>query len=478
MLSIKNNFWILFWSAIYLCISAVLLWNKQEYLVLFPIGLVALYIAVVKTEIAFLGLAFLTPLSVNIEEYSNSFGLFIPTEPLLFGFLVLLVLQQLRSNILPSSFWRSPIVWTVFIYLLWMFFSAVLSTMPVASFKFLLARLWLIIPMLGMGSVFFSKEKNRSNFMWLLCVGMTLVIMYTLVIHASYGFGEKEGHWVMFPFYKDHTIYGMAIALVVPMIFGLYFYKKHSELVQAVLLVLIGIILLGLFFSYTRGAWLSVVAAIGVMLLIHFKIKFQWLLMIAGAVLVGIVLSWTQIEQSLARNKYEHTTEDFGERIQSAANVSTDASNLERLNRWQCAIDMFLEKPIAGFGPGTYAFEYARFQRPENLTIISTNFGDGGNAHSEYLGSLAEMGIFGLLAFLAVVAAIFYQSITLYNKWPVEDRRNRVLLMSIILSLTTYFVHGFLNNYLDTDKGAVPIWGMCAMIIAMEGYWQKNYKIK
>lgn len=129
---------------------------------------------------------------------------------------------------------------------------------------------------------------------------------------------------------------------------------------------------------------------------------------------------------------------------------------------------MFKERPIVGFGPGTYAFEYARFQRPENLTIISTNFGDLGNAHSEYLGPLAEMGFLGFIAILLIVIAIFYKGITLYNKWPSDDRETRTLLLVIILALVTYFVHGVLNNYLDTDKAAIPIWGFCAVIIALE----------
>ena len=176
----------------------------------------------------------------------------------------------------------------------------------------------------------------------------------------------------------------------------------------------------------------------------------------------------------LERNKYEHTTEEFGERLQSATNVSTDASNLERINRWTCAIDMFKERPVFGFGPGTYAFEYARFQHPENLTIISTNFGDLGNAHSEYLGPLAEMGLIGMLLMIGLVSAIFYKSITLYNRWPKEDTEMRTLLLAIILSLTTYFVHGILNNFLDTDKAAVPIWGMCAMVIALEMQLKKK----
>lgn len=468
MLFLQQNKWILFWSACYLVIASLLMWNNQEYLTLFPIGLIAVFVAIFYSNIAFLSIAFLTPISVNIENYTDSFGLFIPTEPLLFGLLLLFFFQHLYKTTIPKNVWKSPIVWAISLYLFWIFISAILSTMPVASFKYLLARIWLIVPLLFFGPIFFQTEKNRRLFIWLFCIGMTIAMTYTLIVHASYRFGEKEGHWVMWPFFKDHTIYGATVAIATPLVIGLYFYKKHPPLTQAVLLGMIFITLLGLYFSYTRAAWLSIVAAIGVFFLIHFKIKFQWILttvVVAGGILLA---SWTQITHFLERNKEEHTTENFGEKLQSATNVSTDASNLERLNRWQCAIDMFNEKPMTGFGPGTYAFEYARFQRPENLTIISTNFGDLGNAHSEYLGALAEMGIFGLLTFLAVVAAIFYQSITLYIKWPVDDKKNRVLIMSMILSLTTYFVHAFLNNYLDTDKAAVPIWGMCAMIIALQ----------
>ena len=169
----------------------------------------------------------------------------------------------------------------------------------------------------------------------------------------------------------------------------------------------------------------------------------------------------------MAKNKHEHTTEAFEEKIQSAANVTTDASNLERINRWDCAYQMFKKRPVLGFGPGTYAFEYAPFQDPENLTIISTNFGDMGNAHSEYLSALSESGIIGLLLFISIVASIFACEITLYYKTPTHENDIKLLIMGIIISLSTYFIHAFLNNYLDTDKAAVPIWAMCAMIIAM-----------
>ena len=303
---------------------------------------------------------------------------------------------------------------------------------------------------------------------------MSVAVLYTLTVHASYGFGEKEGHWVMWPFFKDHTIYGSTIAFSIPLIFGLYFSKKHTPIIKVVLLGLISVLLIGLFFSYTRAAWLSVFAALLVLAIIKLKIKFSILATIGAVVLASIYFSWDSIQMNLERNKMEHTTEEFGEKLQSATNVTTDASNLERLNRWSCAIAMFQDRPVFGFGPGTYAFEYARFQRPENLTIISTNFGDAGNAHSEYLGPLAEMGFLGMLAMLLIVAVIFYKSITLYNKWPDEDQEMKIILLAMILALVTYFVHGILNNYLDTDKAAVPIWAFCATFIALEMKLKKD----
>jgi O-antigen ligase len=178
------------------------------------------------------------------------------------------------------------------------------------------------------------------------------------------------------------------------------------------------------------------------------------------------------------KNKHEHTTDAFDEKIQSAANVTTDASNLERINRWDCAYQMFLKKPILGFGPGTYAFEYAPFQDPENQTIISTNFGDMGNAHSEYLGTLSETGIVGLCLLLLIVGSVFYSSIRLYYNTPKREKDKRLLIIGIIISLSSYFIHAFLNNYLDTDKAAVPVWAMCAIIVAMSLSTPSDQSIK
>ncbi len=452
---------------------AYFFWIDQPVVSLFPIGLMLIYFAVYQTEKLFLSIALFAPLSFNIEEFNQSFGLYIPTEPLLVGLMILLSAIQLKKPFLDNSIWKHPIIITFCLYIIWVLISSITSSHVLVSFKFLLSRLWFFIPILIFGTHFFKKEENRIAFLWLFVSGAFITIIYTLLHHAQYGFGEKEGHWVMYPFFKDHTIYGAIVALVLPLAWALYFYKKQSVLVQAVLILMIGVILLGLYFSYTRAAWLSIIIAVAVGLVVHYRINFKLLIFIGLVALTTVISKWDSIEMELARNKHEHTTESFNERFQSAANVTTDASNLERINRWNCAISMFKDRPVFGFGPGTYAFEYAPYQEAENLTIISTNFGDLGNAHSEYLGALSEMGIVGLLTFIAVVFAIFYSAVTLYHNYSNSDRKNRVLVMGMILSLTTYFSHAFLNNYLDTDKAAVPIWGMCAMIVMM-GLQQKR----
>lgn len=440
---------------------------KLEYLGFFPIALLFIYLAIFETEKFFLSIAFLTPLSVNIEEYTDSFGLFLPTEPLLFGLMIFFLFLQIRIPFLDIRIWKNPIVICVLVYLFWLIITSITSTDPIVSFKSILARLWFIIPLLVFGTHFFKKHENRVVFLWLFIVSCSLVVCFTLIHHSIYGFGEEEGHWVMWPFFKDHTIYGATVALCLPISLALLNQKGSPPLSKAVLILLNSILITGLIFSYTRAAWLSVFCAGIIGLLVYFRVNFKLLLGLGLALGFIIYAQWDNIQLVLAKNKHEHTTEAFEEKIQSAANVTTDASNLERINRWDCAYQMFKQRPVLGFGPGTYAFEYAPFQDPENLTIISTNFGDMGNAHSEYLSALSESGFIGLLLFISIVASIFTCAIKLYYKTPSHENDIKLLIMGIIISLSTYFIHAFLNNYLDTDKAAVPIWAMCAMIIAM-----------
>jgi len=165
---------------------------------------------------------------------------------------------------------------------------------------------------------------------------------------------------------------------------------------------------------------------------------------------------------------------NISEHIQSMSNISTDASNTERLNRWACALQMAKERPLVGWGFGTYQFEYGRFQKSKDLTIISTNEGTLGNAHSEYLGPLCETGVFGMITMMMIFGFTIYIGIRSYYRIKDRDLANLCLLITI--SLITYYIHGVMNNFLDTDKLAIPFWAMTSMVVALDLYSLKQGK--
>ena len=156
------------------------------------------------------------------------------------------------------------------------------------------------------------------------------------------------------------------------------------------------------------------------------------------------------------------------EHVKSISNVATDASNMERLNRWSCAWRMFKEKPVFGWGPGTYMFKYAPLQLEREKTEISTNAATLGNAHSEYIGPLAESGFLGTISFLAIVLTTLFTG--LRNWVRTRDRATKILSLSLMLGLITYYLHGLLNNFLDTDKASVLFWGFTAALVAINVY--------
>jgi len=250
------------------------------------------------------------------------------------------------------------------------------------------------------------------------------------------------------------------------LLFSLKRYNRYRLLTGIMLIILA----LGIIFSYGRASWISLLIAFGVSIIYLLKLKRSFVISIAGLALLFLGIFWTNIISNLEKNEQDSTSENLTEHVQSITNISTDASNLERINRWNSAIEMFKRKPILGWGPGTYAFQYAPFQSADDLTIISTNAGDMGNAHSEFIGPLAEEGVMGLLSFVLILIFFYYKASILYFRLPKSELRTIVFF--VILGFTSYIINGTLNNFLDTDKASVPFWSFIAIIVAIDLNWK------
>jgi len=474
LIKLLNSYWIYFASFLFILLNSYLLYTNFPYLALLPLAAALIFMAFFHIDKLMWFIVFATPLSFNLEIGGHGgIGMYLPTDPLMFGVMILFFFKLFYHKKYDINILKHPVTIAIVINLIWILFTSITSSIPVVSFKFLLARMWFVICFYFLATQLFKNYKNYKIYFWAYIIPLIIVIFYSIIRLSMYSFDEKASHWVMSPFYKDHTSYGAALAMYFPILF-IFLFKKNTALFKLITFSIIGIFVVGIILSYTRAAWLSLIAAAALFLIYKLKIKFSSLLLVGAFAGIMLASSWTTIMHSLEKNDQDSSGE-LTEHVESMSNVSTDASNLERLNRWSCAWRMFLEKPIVGWGPGTYIFQYAPFQLSNEMTIISTNTSSNGNAHSEYIGPLAESGVLGTLTFLMIVIIVFYRGSLLYHK--LEGEKKTVILFTL-LGLFTYVLHGFMNNYLDTDKLSVPFWGFIALIVAMDVNYKKELDSK
>lgn len=458
-------------SAIFIVANALCVYFEFYYLSALPLALALVYMAFYALDKLMLFIVFFTPLSLNLENLElGGLGMYMPTEPLMFGIMLLFVLKVINERGFSREILYHPITLAVTFNLVWIFITSIASEMPVVSLKFFLARMWFVVSFYFVATQLFKNKANFNRFIWCYVIPMTAVIIYAIVGLTMMGFDEKAAHWVMDPFFKDHTSYGAIIAMFIPLVIYLLTVKHYNTLIKFSTVCLLIVYALGCVLSYTRAAWVSLLGAAVLFMIYKLKIKFRFLAFIGLIGAVVLYVSFPTLMMKLEKNRQD-SSGDLAEHVQSISNISSDASNLERINRWESAVNMWKERPIMGWGPGTYTFLYAPFQLSKNKTIISTNAGDLGNAHSEYIGPLAEQGIPGMLSVLVLVTLVFVYGSRVYHRLPKGQFKS--LVLALLLGLFTYWAHGMLNNYLDTDKASVPVWGFIAMIVAIDVYHRK-----
>lgn len=429
---------------------------------LITIAMVGLYIVFFHADWAMYLIALSTPFSVILNVKDVQLGLSLPSEALMIMVTLIFFARILYDLRIDRTFLKSPISIAILIYLGWMLLTCLTSERPVVSLKFFASKLWFITSCYWFFMQMVNDDlKNAVRYFNCYAIGLAIIVCITTYKHAISGFDEHYAHWVMTPFYNDHTAYGAALAFMLPLSVG-FFFLPDNNLKNRIFYLLISLILAtGLYLSYSRAAWISLMMSIGVLVILKLRIKLSWL--VSGGLIVGALLFFyaDDILYKMSRNSQD-SSGNFVEHIQSMSNISTDASNTERINRWVAAFGMIQERPVFGWGPGTYQFEYAPFQHGYYRTVISTDFGDGGNAHSEYIGPCAETGIPGAITVFVLVFMFLYCGIKTYIYS--DDKTLRILSLCMTLALVSYYTHGVFNNFLDTDKLSVLVWAAMAVI--------------
>lgn len=475
-----KTYFLYIFVALFVIGNVYVLVKKRDYFFEYnaiPFVLIIGYYAIYNLQSLLYLLAFVTPLSVSLKElgYYGPVNLSLPAEPLMAGLMLLYFLNKIHTNKFDRRVNTHPLTILIYIQLFWIFVTMLTSEDVLISLKFLISRCWFLFSCYFLANYLFKDKRNIVPFLTAYMISLAIVCGYTIFTHSKYGFDHKTADWVMSPFYNDHTAYGAALAMFIPVLVALLWMSNVKRFNKIMYLFLLLLFIVAIILSYARAAWLgvAVAAAVFVTMILGFNFK----VLVAVLFTTGVLLFSFQddILIALGRNNTD-AEEGFLNNIESVSNISTDASNLERLNRWSCAVRMWQDKPVFGWGPGTYMFMYAPYQLSSQKTVISTNFGTNGNAHSEYLGPLAEEGLIGMLIVIVLLFYTFNFGYRLYRE--VKDPNMRILGTGVFLGIVSYFIHGFINNFLDTDKLSLPFWSFLSIMICIDIFHKEEIEHK
>lgn len=413
---------------------------------------------------------FFAPMSIGVGLPGDA-EIQVPTEPMI-GILTLLLflyVVSLRHEL--KILLRHPISILLLAEVVWMIACTVTSELKSVSIKYILIRFCYICTFYFLSAIFFRKEKKPWLLYLLYALGMLLPILNAMLNHGRLGFRQQTSYVMPQPFFSDHTVYGACIAFLIPVILVLIFSGKkfiQGAFARFTLVLLLAVLITAGFLSYSRAAWLSLVAALGLYILIRMRYN-GYAFLLTLIMLTGFYFVFEEnIQRYLEQNNAISNKENIESQIKSISNINSDVSNKERLNRWKCAIRMGNERPVFGFGPRTYKFFYGNYQQRKDMTYTSTFNGTKGHAHSEYLQYWAETGVLGFALHALIFVVVMFKGIQLVRY--VKDSSRRLLATMATLGFTTYFVHGFFNGFLDDDKMASLVFMSMALITVIDIY--------
>ena len=118
---------------------------------------------------------------------------------------------------------------------------------------------------------------------------------------------------------------------------------------------------------------------------------------------LGLISSSSKVKDRLARVQ----TEIRGYSALSEPATSTGI----RLNFWRQALQTIEQHPLGGTGIGSWSTQFNRLQREQNPGHVDIN--SNGNPHQEYLMWGVQLGIPGLLIFLALLLCLYKDTINM-----------------------------------------------------------------
>ena len=419
----------------------------------FPAGLLLLGATLVDIRFLFVVLLFTTAFSLNLE-FPGGLTLDTPSEPLMIACTLLFVLFALLGNVPHdrAATLRHPLLILLYLCVAWSGLTMLWSLMPLVTFKYLLAKGWYYGAYVFFALLVIGKLDDLKRILWPLLLGYLLVTLVVTVRMAMVGFNVDLLFATMNPFFRNHVIYGCTVAMLVPVYWMASRWYTSGSWRRNLLLVGMGLMVLATFLSYTRASWISLPVAVVVLWVVHKRLLNLTLTLVlagVGGLLVFLGMGNRYLDYAGNFQNAIYYAQDINQHLEATLNFE-DLSGMERLYRWAAAKNMFLDRPVLGFGANTFNEAY----RPYTITAFETLVSDNperSTVHNNWLLVLTEQGLVGFALFTLLTIFTLYALEGMYHRTArLPQLRN--VVVGVLLSYSVILFHMLLNDVTETDK--------------------------
>lgn len=204
-----------------------------------------------------------------------------------------------------------------------------------------------------------------------------------------------------------------------------------------------GLMAIGVAMSLSRGAWLGLGLAVAVGALLVSRRAAALVAAGGGLAVLALLLGQFNLLPAVVTQRFAGAAEYF--RVFDARQVIPNAANwavVERMAHWQAGWEMLVDHPLVGVGPGHYVLAYPAY-------AILPYWKDAlGHAHNVYLNVGAEMGLIGLVAYLAMLASWLWAAVALARHGAGRETGSlrRALAVGVAAGLVAAALHNAFDN--------------------------------
>jgi O-antigen ligase len=354
--------------------------------------------------------------------------------------LLLVIVTLVRGT---SLSWSSPIIWLT-AYSLWALASLLWST-HLGSTANQLASLGIGLTYMLAFAVFMNNERDVRRALYSLAAVAFAVGIYGMVT-AQGRAGADTG---------DANYFAMVEIVALPLVLALAA-DVRARWLRLSLYGVVLVIIAAVFSSLSRGGLIALGSVVFLIVALPSRTFFRT----PGQKIVVVLCLIAGIFGA-----YKMTSQALTQRI-DVIFTAQGRTGGGRLNAWDAAFTSVRERPVQGLGFGS-------FEPSANELMLRTPGVDLSNyllrprgleAHSAYIGTLAELGIVGLALFLGLVGST---ALAIKRAAAVAGEAGTLLAMRVANALLTSLLGWAVASVFLSSETSRPLWIIIGMAVAL-----------